>query len=188
MRGTHICMAELPDPKAAAVPPAPDTADEPDAPDASDAFDTLDALDEVLVDVRRVLQRPGFRRRLLAAVGTPLELGTLRALRAVERLGPGTPCVGDVAELLAVDPSTASRAVDRAVTAGLLDRSPSDRDRRRTRLGLTAEGRAVLERVTAARRELLAEVTAEWPPSEIQRLTELLTSLRAGFDRLEDPA
>jgi DNA-binding MarR family transcriptional regulator len=148
----------------------------------------LDALDDVLVDVRRVLQRPGYRRRLVAALDDPLELGTLRTLRAVERLGPAAPCVGDVADVLVVDPSTASRTIDRAVAAGLLARSPSEHDRRRTRLSLTAEGRAVLDRVTAARRDLLAEVTADWDPADIARLTALLTTLRAGFDRLESPS
>jgi hypothetical protein len=67
MCGTHIIMPE----------PTPPTTPA-----------TLDALDEVLVDVRRVLQRPGYRRRLLAAVGGPVELASLRVLRAVER----SPC------------------------------------------------------------------------------------------------
>jgi DNA-binding MarR family transcriptional regulator len=148
----------------------------------------LDTLDEVLVDVRRVLQRPGYRGRLLTAADTSLELGTLRALRAVERLGPEAPSVGDVAEILVVDPSTASRTIDRCVAAGLLERAPSVRDRRRAQLSLTAEGRSVLARVTAARRELLAEVTAEWSDDDLSRLTTLLVALRTGFDRLEDGA
>jgi DNA-binding MarR family transcriptional regulator len=146
----------------------------------------LDALDDVLVDVRRVLQRPGYRSRLLATADTSLELGTLRALRAVERLGPGTPGVGDVAEVLVVDPSTASRTIDRCVVAGLPERTPCARDRRRAELSLTDEGRTVLAHVTAARRELLAEVTADWSDRDLSRLTELLVSLRTGFDRLED--
>ena len=163
MRGTHIFMTSRPH------------TDHP----------ILDELDEALVHVRRVLQRPGYRRRLLAAVDRPLELATLRTLRAVERRQDGDPCIGDVAEALAVDPSTASRTVDRAVAAGLLDRTPSERDRRRTSLVLTAQGAAVLDRVTAARRELLAEVTADWADADVERLSALLRDLLVGFDRLE---
>jgi DNA-binding MarR family transcriptional regulator len=149
---------------------------------------TLDALDEVLVDVRRVLQRPGYRRRLLAAVGGPVELASLRVLRAVERAPSGAPSIGAVADVLAVDPSTASRTVDRCVAAGHLVRVPCAQDRRRSRLELTAAGRAALARVTDARRELLAEVTAAWDPADLEQLTDLLTTLLAGFERLEPSA
>jgi DNA-binding MarR family transcriptional regulator len=165
MCGTHIGM---PTP---AVPPTTPA--------------TLDALDEVLVDVRRVLQRPGYRRRLLAAVGGPVELASLRVLRAVERSPSTAPSIGDVADVLAVDPSTASRTVDRCVAAGHLTRVPCAQDRRRSRLELTAEGRAALARVTAARRELLAEVTADWDPGDLERLSELLRTLVEGFEGLE---
>jgi DNA-binding MarR family transcriptional regulator len=168
MCGTRIVMTE---PAASPVPRA-----------------TLDALDEVLVDVRRVLQRPGYRRRLLAAVGGPVELASLRVLRAVERAPSPAPSIGDVAEVLAVDPSTASRTVDRCVAAGHLTRRPCPDDRRRSRLELTAEGRAVLARVTGARRELLAEVTAAWDPADLARLADLLATLVAGFDQLEPSA
>jgi DNA-binding MarR family transcriptional regulator len=145
----------------------------------------LDELDDALVDVRRVLQRAGYRRRLLAAVGGPVELASLRVLRAVERSADAAPSIGDVAEVLVVDPSTASRTVDRCVEAGLLARVPCRQDRRRSRLELTDQGRAVLDRVTEARRTLLAEVTEDWTEEDVDRLSELLSMLLAGFDRLE---
>jgi DNA-binding MarR family transcriptional regulator len=172
-------------PRPASAHPAGPPTDPPPASSRSDAS-ILDALDDVLVDVRQVLQRPGYRRRLLATADTSLELGTLRALRAVERFGPGAPGVGDAAEVLVVAPSPASRTLDRCVAAGLLERTPCARDRRRAELALTDDGRTVLDGVTAARRELLAEVTAHWSDDDLARLTELLVSLRTGFDRLED--
>jgi DNA-binding MarR family transcriptional regulator len=145
----------------------------------------LDGLDDVLGAVRRVLQRPAYRRRLLAATDAPVDLGTLRVLRAVERQAAAAPSVGDVADALGVDPSTASRTVDRCVCAGLLARTPSDQDRRRTQLALTELGRETLDQVTAARRQLLAEVTGDWDLADLDRLTELLQTLLDGFDRVE---
>lgn len=71
---------------------------------ARSAPSTLDALDDALIAVRRVMQRAGYRRRLLADLDGRLEFGVLRALRAVERNGASAPCVGDIAETLAVDP------------------------------------------------------------------------------------
>jgi hypothetical protein len=87
----------------------------------ADSSDPLDRLDEVLGRIRRVLQRPGYRRRLLEGLSTPVELALLRLLRVVERAGDA-PTIGFVADRLAIDPSTASRVVERAVAAGLLER------------------------------------------------------------------
>jgi DNA-binding MarR family transcriptional regulator len=145
----------------------------------------LDALDDALVAVRRVQLRPGYRGRVLAALDHPIELGALRTLRVVERRGEDATCVGDVAEVLAIDPSTASRAVDRCVAAGWLERTPSRADRRRTELTLSATGRVVLATVTASRRELLAEVTGDWAEGDLAQLTVLLDRLVAAFDDLE---
>lgn len=155
------------------------------APATTDGTTALDALDDALVGVRRLLLRPGYRARLLDAVGAPVELGTLRVLRTIERADDGAPCVGDVADALGVDPSTASRLVDQQVAAGHLAREQHPRDRRRTQLALTAAGQDLLDRVSAARRGLLAEVTADWPADDVHRLVELLDRLTHAFDRLE---
>lgn len=146
-----------------------------------------DALDEALVAVQRVPRRAGYRARILGSVEIPGGLGTFRVLRAVERLtatGSGAS-VGDVAEALVVDPSTASRTVERCVAAGLLDRSADAQDRRRSVLALTAAGASILTAVTGNRRTLLAEVVEGWPDDDVVRLVELLTALLRGLDRLE---
>ncbi len=147
----------------------------------------LDALDGSLLGVRRVFQRPGYRRRLLERVAGDVELATLRLLRAVQR-AEDPPSVRAVAETLTIDPSTASRVVGRAVASGHLERRTCSDDRRRARLHLTASGRRLLDRVTARRRELLAEVTDAWGAEELDQMIELLSRLQIGFDRLEDSA
>lgn len=152
------------------------------------APDTLEHLDDALVHTRRLLQRPGYRRRLRAALPADVELTVLRVLRAVERLDADAPTIGDVAEALVVDPSTASRFVDQAVTQGYLERRPCSSDRRRTRVAVTEVGRDLLAQATTARRDLLAGVTDGWPPADVETLAVLLDRLRAGFDRLEGGA
>jgi DNA-binding MarR family transcriptional regulator len=146
----------------------------------------LDELDAVLIDVRAMVQQPRYRRRLLSALGRDVDLGTVRVLRAVERAGGDGPCVGDVAEALAVDPSSASRLVERCVAEGLLTRRTHQQDRRRSRLGLTPSGRSVLDSASTVRRRLLADVTSGWSSEDVEQLVDLLSRLRAGFDRLED--
>ena len=148
--------------------------------------DQLRALDELLSSVRLAVQRPGFRRRLLEGLAASPTIGTLRVLRAVEQLGAGgPPSIGDVSGRLAVEHSTASRAVESAVRAGLLSRRPCDQDLRRSRLELTERGVAVLEQTSARRRELLGSITRDWSDTDVDRLVQLLGALSAGYDELE---
>lgn len=148
----------------------------------------LTDLDDALFDIQRIARRPGYRARILAALDAPVELSTVRVLRAVERACDTTPSVGDIAERLTIDPSTASRLVDQQVAAGLLHRHRDPKDGRRSRLTLSDAGRALLDEVTDVRRQLLAEVTAGWDATDLDRLGDLLVRLRDDFDRLESQA
>jgi DNA-binding MarR family transcriptional regulator len=145
----------------------------------------LDALDEALLEIRRLVRRPGYRARLLGSLAAPVDVGTVRVLRAVERSADASPCIGDIAARLDVDHSTASRLIDQQVTSGYLERGRDPQDRRRSTLALTNEGRHLLAEVTAVRRDLLAEVTADWTDDEVAELAALLERLRAGFLALE---
>lgn len=147
----------------------------------------LDLLSDALLETRGLVLRPGYRARLLGALGAQLSVGAIRVLRAVQR-ADGDPCVADVAERLLVDPSTASRMVDQQVEAGYLRRDRHPEDRRRARLSLTAAGSELLDRATVARRELLAEATRDWDDADVALLGELLDRLCDSFDRFEAPA
>jgi DNA-binding MarR family transcriptional regulator len=148
----------------------------------------LTTLDDALFDLQRLVRRPGYRAALLQRLGNQVELSTVRVLRAVERAGTDTPGVGDVAERMMIDPSTASRLVDQQVAAGYLTRQRHPDDRRRSQLVLTAAGRDLLAEVTAARRDLLAEITAAWDPDDLERLSDLLSHLAQDFQTLESSA
>lgn len=145
----------------------------------------LTALDDALFDVQRLVRRPGYRRALLERLGNRVELSTVRVLRAVERAGTTTPCVGDVAERMLIDPSTASRLVDQQVAAGYLTRERHPEDGRRSQLVLTDTGTALLAKVTEARRDLLAEITSDWNLGDLEALSDLLARLGDAFDQLE---
>ncbi len=144
----------------------------------------LDRLDETLVELRRVLQRPGYRRAVLGGLETDVELGTLRLLRVVQR-SREAPTIGEAAEVLVIDPSTASRVVDRAAAAGYLQRRPCNDDRRRSRLSLTVAGEELLAEVTARRRAVLVDATTGLSDAELTTLLGLLERLLDGFDAVE---
>jgi len=142
-------------------------------------------MDEALLGIRRVFMRPGYRQRLLEGSSRNLTLATLRLLRAIER-SDSAPSVGEVAEALTIDPSTASRLVDAATESGLVERQACADDRRSRRLYLTKEGTSALAEVTARRRQLLSQVTDGWSEEELEQLAGMLTRLRAAFDELEE--
>lgn len=144
----------------------------------------LDRLDEALIGIRRVFLGDQYRKRLLNVLSARLSLASLRLLRAIER-SAGPPSVGDIAEALAIDPSTASRLVDGAVDSDLVHRRSGIKDRRSRSLHLTMKGESLLAEVTARRRELLAQVTDGWESGDLIRLAEMLSTLRAAFDDLE---
>ena len=165
--------------------PAATATPEPAPHAAPEAAAALAGLDHALLDVRRLVNRPGYRRRLLGPLGRRIELSTVRVLHAVDQ-APRPPSIGEVAATLTIDPSTASRLVDQRVNDGLLERSPDPVDRRRAVLTLTAAGRALLEEVAASRRRMLAEVTDGWTSEEQDQLELLLVRLVDGFRRLEE--
>ena len=111
-------------------------------------------------------QRPG------GQAGNPSTLRVLRAVELHQRPGGGA-CIGDVAEYLGVEHSTASRTVSAIVAAGLLTKTPAAEDQRRSVLMLTEAGRTTLSSVTQQHRDLVAD----WPDADIDTLVTLLTRL-----------
>lgn len=71
----------------------------------------------------------------------------------------------DVAQLLQVHPSNATRLVDRLVKAGLLDRRDDPEDRRQLRLTLTTAGNRIVTRVLEHRRRAFRDLLATLPPT-----------------------
>lgn len=148
---------------------------------------SLAALDSALSLMRRPwLQHPERRRRFLAELGVPVELGCVRTLFAVAE-APDPATVAQVAEQLAVDPSTASRLVNDATRAGFIERGTAKRDRRCVNLRLSDAGRDLLDRARAIRRRWLGALTREWSDDDVAQLARLLERLRHELDREETP-
>lgn len=135
------------------------------------------ALDTALLDLRRLWIHPRLLRWFSDQLGVDVELGLLRTLRAVEISG-GTSGVGDVASVLVVDASTASRLVEQAVVEGYLVRRSCPQDRRRSALSLAPEGHELLKRAAQARNELLGRATQQWSDDELERAAVTFTRLR----------
>ena len=94
------------------------------------------------------------------------------------RLEMGRPVsVSALADLLAVRPSTVSKMLDRLIEKGLVRRSSSDGDARRTMVLLTETGKDMQICVHALWRRLEVELVSAMPSTEHQKLAEALTQV-----------
>jgi DNA-binding MarR family transcriptional regulator len=107
--------------------------------------------------------------------GLDLALSQVRMLALIERL---PRCgIADLADYMGVSNAAVSRAVDRLVRRGLVDRSPSGDDRRAVDLEVTPTGRGTIRRYQAAVRRALDELTGSLEPERVQHAIALLDQL-----------
>ncbi len=105
---------------------------------------------------------------------------TLPQLRVLVLTGDrGSLTLGEVADLLAVHPSNATRLVDRLVQGGLLGRRDDPSDRRQLQLTLTSAGEALLSKLLGHRREQFRRLLQRLSPDQ---QTALGRSMRALAD------
>lgn len=95
---------------------------------------------------------------------SPVTLNQFRALVLLE--AAPSMRAADLADILSVSPSTATRLCDRLVRAGLLSRAASEDDRREVRLSLTPAGRALVHDGLARRRRVLSRLVARIPAED----------------------
>ncbi len=129
----------------------------------------LDAIDDALLRLRRLWAAS--KHRILDDGGDPVELSSLLVVEACARCrDEGREAnISDVAHLADVAPSTASRLVDTAESAGLLRRQPSQQSARQTALELTPSGEALRARAVTARTGWLADQLSSWEPSDVHQ-------------------
>lgn len=110
-----------------------------------------------------------------------LSLAQLRALATAERLGPCAQ--GALAESLGISTSSASRLVDRLVAVGVLDRRPSEVNRREVTLRVTSAGGRLLRKHEASRQALFADVLRRMRPADIRALLRGLDAVKRLVER-----
>ncbi|GAA4979220.1 hypothetical protein GCM10023257_16280 [Streptomyces hyderabadensis] len=116
-----------------------------------------------------------------------LSVHQFRALHVVQA-APGMNLTA-LAERLAITLPTASRLCDRLEAAGLLERAPHPRNRREVRLGVTAQGRQVLDDVARRRAQDLAAVLTVMRPEDRTALSGGLRAFLAAHESaLQEPA
>lgn len=125
----------------------------------SSAGDDADALVDALIAASRALV--AVAARTVAGLGTEVTLPQYRALVVLASRGPQRGV--DLAAELGVNPSTATRLIDRLVRADLVDRRPLEGDRRAVLVTLRPAGRRLVTTVNRRRRAEVARIVARMP-------------------------
>ncbi|WP_031468623.1 MarR family winged helix-turn-helix transcriptional regulator [Sciscionella sediminilitoris] len=137
----------------------------------------IDAVTDAMLTASRLLI--AISARSIASVADSLTLPQFRLLVVLAN-GGATKLV-TLAEQLGVNPSTATRTVDRLISSGMVTREANPASRREILLRLSPEGERVVERVTSQRRAEIAEIVARMPAAERAGFVEALWSFaRAG--------
>ena len=145
---------------------------------AAEPDEQIDAVADAVLAASRLLV--AVSARSIAAVDESISLAQYRLLVV---LSSGRQKVTALAEALGVNPSSATRAVDRLLDAGLVDRQRNPRSRRETQVSLTTAGRRVVREVTRHRRAEVAAIVGRMPASDQRGLVRALRAFsEAGGD------
>lgn len=135
------------------------------------------------IDLRRGPATARLREYLLGP-DDPLEQGQMDALDMLIHRDCRT--MSGLADRLRVNRSTATRAVDRLVTDGLVERFPSPDDGRVVLVRITPEGRRRHRAIDARRSQAMQHILSEFTRDEREQLADLLERLVSSADRAVD--
>jgi|SoimicmetaTmtLPB_FD_contig_51_449130_length_1039_multi_1_in_0_out_0_2 DNA-binding MarR family transcriptional regulator len=131
-------------------------------------------------ELRRGASMQAFRPMVYGEGDEALDLGQVDALDLL--VFHGSARMGELAEALRVDASTATRAVNRLVDAGLAQRRRSDDDGRVMVVAITKRGTEVHRALMARRRDAIEGILADFNQRDRAELARLLEGFVAGLD------
>lgn len=144
------------------------------------ASDDINAVTDAVLIASRLLV--AVSARSIAAVDEALTIPQFRLLIVLCLRGPVK--LTSLAEHLSVNPSTATRMVDRLVAAGLINRETNPASRRELLVTLTDQGTTVVNEVTRRRRTEIAHIVSRMPPATREDLVHALTAFAAAGNEL----
>lgn len=139
------------------------------------ASDDVDAVTDAVLTASRLLV--AVSARSIAAVDETITIPQFRLLIVLRTRGPVK--LTSLAEHLSVNPSTATRMVDRLATAGLISRETNPASRRELMVALTSVGARVVDDVTSHRRSEIARIVSRMAPATRRGLVDVLTAFAA---------
>jgi len=125
-----------------------------------------------LIDIVTLMNQPQRDEAMVREAGIALDRALFPLLVGIERRGP----IGivDLAAGVGRDYTTVSRQVAKLESLGLAERRQSEADRRVNEAVVTPKGKAMTNKIDAARERIALAVFATWEPGEINDLVRLM--------------
>ena len=149
-------------------------------PDDPESLDAVRRMGRAWREIRRGATAGEVRDVIYGIGGSAIEPGQMDALDVIILEGQNT--MGEIAERLRIDPSTATRAVQRLIKDGLAERTTDETDARVVTVTPTERGRKIHADVVQRRREVLIDIMAKFPPEERTALADTLEKFVAALD------
>lgn len=144
-------------------------------PAADDSTTSIRELERSLTVLIRALTLPRVHQRVAALAGEQVDRSSYLLLVRLAALGPAR--VGDLAEVLGVDPSTVSRQLRALGERGYVVRANDPADGRAALVTLSQEGSALTQALQRAREAFVAEALGDWSPTDLEACSALLGRL-----------
>ncbi|MDQ7248141.1 MarR family winged helix-turn-helix transcriptional regulator [Dongia sedimenti] len=119
------------------------------------------------------MNRPQRDEELIREAGIALDRALFPPLVLIERIGPIG--VVDLADRVGRDYTTVSRQVAKLESLGLVKRQDAAADRRVREAVITPQGKALTDRLDAARERMARALFAHWDAKDIDALVGLMT-------------
>ena len=132
----------------------------------------LRELHGAVLDIVSAMNRPQRDETLIKAAGIPLDRALFPLLVAIERFGPIG--VVELADRVGRDYTTVSRQVAKLESLGLVGRRANPSDRRLREAVVSPKGKAMTDRVDAARDRIYRAVFEAWDGRDIDNLARLM--------------
>ncbi|GHF32444.1 DNA-binding MarR family transcriptional regulator [Amycolatopsis bartoniae] len=142
------------------------------------ATNDVDAVTDAVLTASRLLV--AVSARSIAAVDESITIPQFRLLVVLHTRGPLK--LSALAESLGVNPSTATRMVDRLVAAELVSRQANPASRRELVVSLTGTGEAVVREVTQRRRKEIARIVSRMAVTTRRGLVRALNAFAEAGD------
>jgi DNA-binding MarR family transcriptional regulator len=123
-------------------------------------------------EVRRGAANNAMRELIFEGEDYSIEPGQFDTLEQL--VMHGSVSMGNLAESLRVDPSTATRAIQRLIKDGLAEKVSHDGDGRVVFVAPSERGRMIYGKVTDRRRTLLFAVVEQFEPEERENIASAL--------------
>ncbi len=134
--------------------------------------DQLRSLHGAMVEIVGFMNRPQVDGAMIEEADIPLDRALFPLLVGIERLGPIG--VVDLADRAGRDHTTVSRQVARLESLGLVERRSSAVDGRVRHAAVTAKGKAMTDRVDAARDRIGQTLFDSWEARDVDELVRLM--------------